>query len=166
MLDSERKLYSVMLGYARLLTKEIDEAQMDVQPCAGMNTPRWVLGHLSLCTDYALQLLGKPTRLPAEWHQRFGPGSSVPKAGEAGVPKKQELLEALAAGHAAASAASESVTAEQLAPKHPVEIKFVKELFPTVGELVAHLFTTHEAIHLGQLSAWRRSMGMPGVLVL
>jgi hypothetical protein len=155
-----------MLGYARLLTKEIDEAQMDVQPCAGMNTPRWILGHLALCTDYALTLLGKPTRLPGEWHARFGPGSPVPRGGDGDVPTKLELLEALAAGHAAASAAAESAMPEQLAPKHSVEIKFVRELFPTIGELVAHLFTTHEAIHLGQLSAWRRAMGMPGVLVL
>jgi hypothetical protein len=166
MLDSERRLYEVMLGYARLLTKEIDESQMDAQPCAAMNTPRWILGHLALCTDYALTLLGKPTRLPGDWHARFGPGSSVPKAGETGVPTKLELIGALAAGHAAASAAAESATPEQLAPKHSVEIKFVRELFPTIGELVAHLFTTHEAIHLGQLSAWRRAMGMPGVLVL
>jgi hypothetical protein len=166
MLESERRLYGVMLGYARLLTKEIEESQMDVQPCAGMNTPRWILGHLALCTDYALQLLGRPTRLPPEWQGRFGPGSSVPKAGAAGVPTKQELLGLLTAGHTAASEASLSATAEQLAPKHLVEIKFVRELFPTIGDLVAHLFTTHEAIHLGQLSAWRRAMGMPGVLVL
>jgi ATP-dependent RNA helicase RhlE len=32
--------------------------------------------------------------------------------------------------------------------------------------LLAHLITTHEAVHLGQLSAWRRMMGLPGVLKL
>jgi hypothetical protein len=49
---------------------------------------------------------------------------------------------------------------------HTLELRFLKGPLPTVGDLLAHLMTTHEAAHLGQLSAWRRLLGLPGVLQL
>jgi hypothetical protein len=30
--------------------------------------------------------------------------------------------------------------------------------------MLLHLITTHPMLHLGQLSAWRRAMGLPGVI--
>jgi len=36
-------------------------------------------------------------------------------------------------------------------------------VLPTRGDLLAHILTTHEATHLGQLSAWRRQLGFPPV---
>ncbi len=39
----------------------------------------------------------------------------------------------------------------------------LKPMLPTAREVIAHLMTTHIGIHLGQLSAWRRQMGMAAI---
>ena len=36
--------------------------------------------------------------------------------------------------------------------------------FPTIADQIGYLLTTHEAGHLGQLSAWRRMTGKKGVM--
>tara|TARA_A100001391_G_scaffold201626_2_gene189127 strand:+ start:491 stop:883 length:393 start_codon:yes stop_codon:yes gene_type:complete len=38
---------------------------------------------------------------------------------------------------------------------------FLAEELPTVGDLLAHVFTTHIALHMGQLSQIRRESGFP-----
>jgi hypothetical protein len=37
----------------------------------------------------------------------------------------------------------------------------MRKFAPRVGDAAVGIATTHEAIHLGQLSAWRLAMGMP-----
>jgi hypothetical protein len=37
----------------------------------------------------------------------------------------------------------------------------MKDALPTAREAVAFLLTAHLADHLGQLSAWRRMIGLP-----
>jgi len=34
----------------------------------------------------------------------------------------------------------------------------------TIGDVVAHLMTSHLAFHLGQISAWRRLQGRPPLI--
>jgi hypothetical protein len=36
--------------------------------------------------------------------------------------------------------------------------------FPTIGALSNFLLGAHVAVHIGQVSAWRRCMGLPGVM--
>ena len=36
-----------------------------------------------------------------------------------------------------------------------------RQIMPTIGDGLGYLLVAHEANHLGQLSAWRRAMGMP-----
>lgn len=40
------------------------------------------------------------------------------------------------------------------------ESKEISSIFPTKGHLVVYVLTSHEATHLGQLSAWRGGKGM------
>jgi hypothetical protein len=121
------------------------------------------LTHLAICTDYAAQLWGGPAKCPKEWHQRCPPGSKVLSDRNA-YASKQELMSALEAGHARVNEAAAKAGDEVLRQPHSIKLTFVRETFPTVGELVAHLMTTHVSFHLGQLSTWRRMMGMSGVL--
>ena len=51
--------------------------------------------------------------------------------------------------------ASDSAT---LATPHPHE--GTRKHFPTIGDMVVFLMTSHEMDHLGQLAAWRRAMGL------
>jgi hypothetical protein len=165
MLQYEIKLYAFILDYVRKLTDDIAEADMAHQPLPGINPPVWILGHLAICTDYAAMLLGQSKDCPEEWHRRFGPGSTPPRSDEP-RPSKDKLMLAIQRGHERVSHAAEKITPERLAERHAIDLAFLRESFNTVGEIVAHLMTTHPAFHLGQLSTWRRANGLPSVLKL
>ncbi|MFO0811486.1 MAG: DinB family protein [Gemmataceae bacterium] len=160
MFANERHLYANLLDYAQRLAADIPEEKMAHQPAPDMNTPLWVLTHLAICTDYAAELLGGTKVCPESWHRDFGPFSKVGEH-QGPVGTKAEILAALAAGHARVTELAKTPDSAAMAQANPFE--FVRKPLPTVGLLLAHLLTTHEAIHLGQLSAWRRVQGMPSV---
>jgi hypothetical protein len=163
MFERERKLYGVMLGLCKMQTGDVDDARLADLPSPGVNHPAWILTHLAICTDVAARVLGQPTRCPKEWHQRCGPGSTV-TAERSFYASKRDLLAALEAGHVCVSEAAGRATEDSLLRPHGIELAFVKKTFPTVGDLVAHLMTSHTGYHLGQLAIWRRMMGLPNVL--
>lgn len=168
--ETFRTLYALNLGYCRRLIQDIEESEMYVQPSPGVNPPAWLLGHLAFCTDYALDLVGQPRRLPESWHEWFGMQSKpVPEPSEQELgpskekrlPTKEELWNRHAEGHEAVAEASKTVSAEVLAEPNPLPIEFLVRALPTKGDLLAHLMATHEAAHLGHLSNWRRQTGRP-----
>lgn len=164
MLETEIKLYAFALGYGRLLLADIDDARLAEQPAPGMNSPAWVIGHLALVADMGVGLLGGTPTLSDDWRGRHGPGS-VPNADRAAYPSKSVLVEAWEQGHHRLTQAARNAAPERLQAPHGLPIAFLSAL-PSVGDLLAHILTTHEAAHLGQLSAWRRVLGYPGVLQL
>src|SRR5262245_7685562 len=160
MFDRERNLYAFVLAFAKKAMADVDEAKLQHQPAPGLNTPAWIIGHLCVVADFGARLLGMPMTCPKEWHASYGLGSDPAKP--AVTPTKAELMACLEAQHARLSEAVSQATPEQLAAGHPVEI--VKAAFPTVGDLLLHLMSSHPMLHLGQLSAWRRLMGLGSVL--
>ncbi|HTI51061.1 MAG TPA: DinB family protein [Planctomycetaceae bacterium] len=161
MFERERRLYAFVLKYCRMLVEDVTDEQLTVQPVPGVNHPAWILGHLAIATDSAARLLGQRPACPPDWRAKFGPGSQV-VADRSAYPPKSELLAAIEAGHARVAELVANAPADVLDRPHAAP--FLKEELPTVGDLVAHLMTTHPTTHLGQLSAWRRLMGLPGVL--
>lgn len=162
MLQRECRLYATVLGYGKLLTGDLVDEQMAHQPAPGMNHPAWILGHLAVCTDYAARLLGeRQLACPKEWHRLCGPGSIL-QADRTVYPGKAELLDALVRGHERVTEAARRATAELLEAPQPGP--FLQRELPTIGDIVGHLMTTHPSMHLGQLSAWRRMLGLPSVL--
>ena len=153
-------LYRFTLASCEALVADIPQEQLEHQPAPGVNPPAWILGHLAICTDLALTLMGQPKRLPQEWHAEFGPRSK-PLSEHHPYPDREELLIALREGHEAVAAALLQVTPEQLEAPNPLQMPFLQRTLPTVGDLLAHLVSTHEAAHLGHLSNWRRQMGKP-----
>jgi hypothetical protein len=159
MFDRERLMAAWLVDYAKLLLADIDESQMGVQPVAGMNTPRWIMGHLCVAIDYAGRILGIEPICPREWVKSFGPGTDPANAPE--VPKG-ELLALFERVVTAVSSAAATASEDRLA--RPNTFEPVRQAFPTAGDFVAQLLVGHPAMHLGQLSAWRRVMGLKAVL--
>jgi len=159
--DSTIVAFRFTLRYAELLVADIDDDQMAVQPHSGMNHPAWVLGHYALGADFVAQLLGQPLLTDDDWMAMFGPGST-PTTDRTVYPSKDALLDTARKTHARAIELMTHATPEQLAA--PNATPFFPEVFPTTGDLLTHLLTTHGALHLGQLSAWRRSVGKSAVL--
>lgn len=124
MLEREQTLYRFVLHYCRLLTSDLPDEQLAVQPVPGINHAAWILGHLAIGTDSAARLLGERPACPPEWREKFGPGSVVVTERSA-YPTKTELLAAIEAGHARVAQAVANVSADRLSRPHP--FPFFKE---------------------------------------
>jgi hypothetical protein len=164
MLTHEIVLFRFVKSYLHTLLADIEAAEMTFQPSAGINTPSWIVGHLAIANDLAGKYLGLAPVCPPEWGQYFSPGTQpVPGEGQT-FPSKAVLLDTFDRGHAAVLAAATEARPELLDQPHDIPVEYVRTTFPTKGNFIAHLMTTHAATHLGQLSVWRRLTGRPPVL--
>lgn len=162
MFERECTLYGFTMWYLRMLVDDLDDAKLCVQPAPQINHAAWLLGHLAVAADYVPMVLGEKMSLPDSWHKElFGPGST-PTTDRARYPSKAELVSELERLYQRnlqlVRAAPESKTAA------PHQIAYFLPVLPTVGDMLAHLMSTHASFHLGQLSTWRRLMGLPSVM--
>ena len=126
------------------------------QPNGVPNHPAWVMGHLTSSCQALGRELGLATWLPAQWEQQFGTGS-IPTSDRSAYPSKEELLAALADGQARVSNRLADLGDAGMSTALPD--KRYKTKFPTVGHAVVHILTGHAAVHVGQISVWRRAAG-------
>jgi hypothetical protein len=162
MYDRFLTLYKFNRNYLQLLAGDIDESAMQSTPFPGANPPIWIIGHLTISTDYAGKILGQERACPRRWHAMFGPGSN-PAALEPPLPTKAELMEAFEAGYNRVVEALPNASAEVLDAPHAIELLRPTAL-KTNGDVLGHLLTTHHSFHLAQLSACRRHAGKPPVI--
>ena len=78
-------------------------------------------------------------------------------------PTKDEILPYFTERYETVAAVIEGMSAEDLAAENPMEGRF-RESFPTVGSAVAFMMNNHIMMHAGQVSAWRRSIGLGSVM--
>lgn len=155
-------LYAKNLEYAQKLTADLPADKWAVQPAPGMNHAAWVIGHLARTSEVVASLLDKqPATQPENWQELFGP-VSIPVADASAYPAGEILLDALEAAHKRVTAAIHAVDLAIL--DEPPAIARLVSRFPTLRPFVTHVMLTHEMLHLGQLSAWRRVQGLGGVL--
>ena len=152
-------VYDLCLGYGQKLVEDVSEDQMTQQMGTGLNHPAWVLGHLAFVAHRGAQLLTGRLVAPEGFAEKFGRGTT-PMADRAAYPDKADLLQAYLDGHATFVDAMLAAGDEQLAAPNT---RIQPDLLPTLGDVVTHMMSTHEATHLGQLSAWRRVAGLPAV---
>jgi hypothetical protein len=158
MLDTAIQVNLFLIGYCRRQIADIPDERMAEQPVASVNHPAWVLGHLAWTADRALEMLGAPALLPAESATLFGRGST-PSNSRAAYPSKDELLKAIDAGYEQLRQRAKLATPEQLSK--PTTNPLVKDTLPTLKELLAFLMSGHMGVHVGQISSWRRMIGLP-----
>lgn len=161
MLELEIRLFQLSLGYARKLVWDIEPTQFALQNAPGMNHPDWIIGHLATVADMGARLLGEEVQLPEDWPGRFGPGSKV-SPHLVDYPSKDELLDAFETTSARLADLVANASEKRLQLDQPTP--FFRDQLPTIGDLIAHILTTHIMLHLGQLSAWRRLNGLGSVL--
>jgi hypothetical protein len=158
MLDNAIQVNLFLMRHCQALVGDIADEQLAEQPHAGVNHPAGILGHLARAADGALAMLGAQKMLPDEWKTHFASGSK-PLPSRATYPSKDELLQAVVEGYRQARQKAASASPEQLA--RPTTMPRAKETLPTFQEMVAFLLTGHMGVHLGQLSSWRRMLGLP-----
>ncbi|MEZ6059450.1 MAG: DinB family protein [Planctomycetaceae bacterium] len=148
--------------YCELLLADIDDAQMTNLPHPGMNHPAWIVGHVALAADLGAQLLGEDMATDEAWMAMFGPGST-PVDDRSKYPSKADLLAMVTRTYDRLLDLLEAADPETTLLQ-PNQTPFFPDQFPTTGDLLTHLMTTHAMLHLGQLSAWRRCAGLNSVL--
>lgn len=160
-LDLEIKLFRMA---SRMLLKMVDEIPgEDFQrlPAGGGNSPNWILGHLTVASLMGVATLGGRPGGLKQMLPTYGPGSTPTEDAES-LSSKEELIAAFNESADQFVALAESATADQLNALR--ESPILREELPTNGDIVGHLLTTHIALHIGQLSAWRRGRGMDSIL--
>ena len=161
MLNHVTYLYGFNLNYAERLVKDVAADQMAAQPGGVINHPAWSLGHLVVSADYLGQLLGLESNLPEGWGETFKTGGE-PSGDVSAYPSKEEILRALKEQHARNTEAVKAIDASRFAEPHPNEAR--RKYFPTRGDQIVFMMTSHEMDHLGQIAAWRRAMGLGSAL--
>ena len=157
MLNHVTYLYGFNLRFADRLLKDVSTEQMAAQPAGVINHPAWTLGHLAVSADYLGELLGLESDLPDGWAELFKTGGEP--SGDASVyPSKDALIAVLEAKHAKNVEAIQNIDSSLLAEAHPNEK--TRSYFPTRGDQIVFMMTSHEMDHLGQIAAWRRAMGL------
>jgi len=149
--------FRMTLDHLRRLVADVDDDRMTAQPGGVGNHPAWVLGHLIYSFQAMAGELGTAAWLPDDWAERFGTGS-VPLADRAAYPQKHVLLEMLQEGQRRLVEAVEAAGEDGLAAPLP-DPRF-RDLFPTLGHAILHILGAHAAVHVGQVSAWRRAFGL------
>ncbi len=150
-----------LCAYARRMVETIDDAQMTAQPVPGvtLNHPAWILSHLRVYAELLARILrGQEVEDPID--HPFG-RNSEPQDDPAAYLGRLELLAAYEQAYEDACGAL--LTADPGTLAAPCPIGRWRTRFPIVAHLPTQFLLKHNATHLGQLSAWRRAMGLPRV---
>ncbi|UCG16922.1 MAG: DinB family protein [Phycisphaerales bacterium] len=166
MMDPILDEYAFNLVYARRLVADVPDEWMARSAGPGHeNHPAFALGHLVIASAIAAEILGLDRDVPPGWAELFerqGPGDRrFPSEVAEAYPPKHELLAALMRQHERVTAGIRNADPTTL--ETPFKWR-LNEWMPTTGGVLTFLCTAHEALHLGQLAAWRRAMGLPAAL--
>ena len=158
MLEEALHVNRFLVGVGQHLVNELADERLTEQPLPGVNHPTWILGHLALIADIVGESCGGTRTLPAEWGTLFGQGTQ-PSSARGGYPSRSELLRAFEESYRRLREQVAAAGPDLLA--QPPTSPRARAAFPTFKELATFILTGHVGVHLGQLSAWRRMIGLP-----
>jgi hypothetical protein len=150
--------FAYCLDYLREQVADVAEEDMIAQPGGIMNHPAWVIGHLTFTCQMLGGVIGIPEWLPDYWANRFGTGS-VPVPDVSFYETKQNALKILRDAQVRLTQAVEQLDDARLNALFPDESYL--EVFPTIRHALTQVLVGHTANHVGQLSVWRRALGLP-----
>lgn len=154
------------LGYSERLMKDVTAATFARYASPGgqlieSNHPAFVFGHLCLYGPRILTQLNQPSpAIPAGFESIFSKDAKcVDDPNGTIYPGLEAVMSFYYDGYRAASTALRNVADEVLQQANPMEGRMAT-LFPSLGSLQAFYCGGHMMMHLGQISAWRRMMGL------
>ena len=149
------------VGYGEKLCADIPEAKFGHMPSTGMNSALFNMGHLAIYPERILGMMGRQdlaVPLDAGWEELFKNGAPCVEQ-DGRYPGKEAILKRFVQRHQVVADALPSVSDSHLRAANPMGGRMA-EMLPTVGAAVMFLCGSHLQMHLGQVSAWRRAMGM------
>ena len=157
----------VGLAYAERLLGDVPDEKFGAFAKVGngqikSNHPAFVCGHLSLYAPEIMRGLGHETsaiKPPNGYEALFAKDVSCQDdADQKLYPSADELRRTLIDGYTAVANALEQTDDAVFLSENPNE--GMRPRFPTVGAMNGFYVGGHFMIHMGQISAWRRAIGM------
>jgi hypothetical protein len=154
------------LAYAKKSVEDVTEEQMTIKPSAGLdNHPAFTLGHLATAYANLMNNLTGEYILADGFKEIFlrnGPGDpTLPETNVSAYPSKEKILAEMDRQHQ--RLVTHLLRMDEKKLKENFEWRF-SSFFPTYLDRITFLCVNHYAMHLGQLAAWRRAMGLPSAL--
>lgn len=149
----------IAMRYAGMLAKDIPAEKFGHMPHPSMNHPAFCYGHLSLYPNYVLEMIDRSDLVAAKegWSELFeAPTPCVEQDGR--YPEKDEILQHFTERHETVATAMREVSDDVLAREHD---GYFKGKIATNGGVANFMLASHTMMHLGQVSAWRRAVGLP-----
>lgn len=154
----------ISVNYARSLLKEIEPGDFAHMPMPGFNHPAFCYGHLSLYPNTWFEFIGRPDaciELP------FDPGIYSKGAECVEQDGRYASMEVITSsffqGHERMLEILPGIEPEVFDKAIPEESRY-RDFFGTVGNAINFMTGAHIMMHLGQVSMWRRAMGLPPCL--
>ena len=165
-LNSIINQYDFNLDYAKKLVEDVSDDQMTIIPSNGLvNHPAFTIGHLVSGSALLAEDLGAKFEMPDKWADLFlrkGPGDPrKPDIDKNKYPTKQLLINELEHQHNKVKDLLINVDAKEL--NENIKWRF-SSYMPTLLDIITFMCINHEAMHLGQLAAWRRAMNLSSAL--
>ena len=160
----------LMRGYAEGLVADIPPDQFARKAHPGGELvdavhPAFVFGHLGTYFQRILDLAGlngAELASPAGFEELFVKGSPCHDDPDGSIyPDKETIMSHYFRGTDQLIELLPTIEDSVLLVENTLEGS--KDRFPTVGAFVTFLITTHVGMHMGQVSTWRRAMGLGSV---
>ncbi len=160
---------SLGMNYTKRLLQDVRADQFARFACPGgqtvrSNHPAFILGHLCSYGPRIVEQLGgdaAAVRPPEQFTCLFAKDSSCQDDPNGTIyPAMDVIVNHYFAGYQAAIDTLCRTDDSVLLQPNPIEGRMT-ELFSTMGAMHAFYVGGHLMMHLGQMSAWRRMMGLP-----
>lgn len=149
--------------YGERLAHDLTDDHMVLQPDGlrdlPVNHPAWAYCHLNIYLEVIRSvILGEPFDDPRD--HRFGMNSR-PQADLSPYGTREQIIADWSNGHRQIIHLLE--TTDDRVFDQPVQLERWSDVMPNAGICLPYLMLNHENVHLGQISAWRRMLGLPSV---
>lgn len=158
-----------VLQYGKKLLVDIEPDKFARKPYQDgkvtiLNHPAFQYGHLGLYPERIANLFGLPTdklKAPTGFRELFAKGAECLDDVEGKIyPSMKIISEHFITSHELILDLLKEVSDETYyRPNHE---EASKDRFDTLGAFVIYLLTAHSNVHMGQVLAWRRCMGLKG----
>ncbi|MCE9618299.1 MAG: DinB family protein [Planctomycetes bacterium] len=149
------------MTYAEKLCADIPADKFGHIPMKGVNHPLFCIGHLGLYAERALTLIGREDlarKVDPKQEELFKNGAPCLEQ-DGRYPNKDAVLKNYMERYKVVADALPEVSDETFARANPMGGRMT-EILPTIGAATMFMCGSHLQMHLGQISAWRRVIGM------
>ncbi len=152
--------FEYCLDFLREQVADVSPSDMVAQPAPIKNHPAWVIGHLTWTCQLLGGAIGMAAWLPENWAQRYGTGSQ-PAADPDLYESKTDALAILDDARDRIRDRIQKLDDALLDQEFPDES--YRQVFPTIRHALTQVLVAHTANHIGQITIWRRAMGLPSL---